>query len=146
MEASKPTRPAQCSQSMPPREMSQPPLAAPIAWPAYMADELRATDAAASDGAMPTSRACCAEFEEKHPSAQGMQTSAASHTVVPSGKAAMLTAISPTPIITERGAPMRSMYFDITMFPSRPKAPNHMKNRLSAPGVMASVALKEGAK
>ena len=72
-------------------------------WLAYMADVLSATDADASAGAMPTSLACCAELVEKQPSAQGIQTTAASSRLVPSGHSNKLNAIPPRPHMTDWG-------------------------------------------
>src|SRR6185369_271877 len=134
--SSRPAKPAQCSRSMPPPAISQPPPAAPIAWPAYMAEVFRAIDPEARVGSMPTRRACCAEFEAKQPKAQGIDTSAASASVVPSGQINRLTAMAAMPAMTARDAPMRSMWRDMTMLPRKPKMPNHISSRLSWPGVM----------
>ena len=48
---------------------------------------------AASAGAMPTSRACCAELDEKQPNAHGATTSAMDTRPVPSGHTSMLSAM-----------------------------------------------------
>ena len=106
-----------------------------------MAEVLSAIDAAARAGAMPTSRACWAELDEKQPSAQGTDTSAASTRLVPSGQTSRLTAMLAMPSITALGAPMRSMWRDISTLPTKPKAPNHMNSRLSCVGVMLMLAL-----
>jgi len=98
-----------------------------MAWPAYMADEFSATLAEASAGASPTSRACCAELDEKQPSAHGMPTSTASSSEAPSGNSSRLVAMSASPVITAGPGPMRSMWRVISTLPSRPKAPKHRK-------------------
>jgi hypothetical protein len=90
---------------------------------------------------MATSRACCAELDEKQPKAQGMETNAASTRLVPIGQISRLSAIAAMPAITEREAPMRSMFRDITMVPMKPNTPNHMSKRLSSPGVIAILSL-----
>src|SRR6478736_6219544 len=105
MAATSPAKPAQCSEFMPSFAISQPPDAAPMAWPAYMADELSAIDAAARPGAMATSRACCAEFDEKQPSAHGIEINAARTRVVPSGQTNKLNAMAPMPSMMARDAP-----------------------------------------
>ena len=101
-----------------------------------MAEVFSAIEAAASAGAMATSRACCAEFEEKHPNAQGTDTTAASESVTPRGQIKRLSAIAPMPIITAREAPSRSIWRDINMLPTKPNTPNHISSRLNSPGVM----------
>ena len=134
-------RPNQCKSAMPLWAISQPPLPAPSAWPAYIAEVLSAIDAEDSAGAMPARRACCAELLEKQPSPQGTLISAASSRLLPRGHSNRLNAMLPTPHITERAAPRRSIWRDITTLPITPKAPNHANNRLNCPGVMSSTAL-----
>jgi hypothetical protein len=115
----KPASPAQLSTLIWPCAMSQPPLAAPKAWPAYMADVFKAIEPAASAGAIPTRRACCAELDEKQPKAQGTAIRAASIRLVPSGHSSRLSAMLAMPSMTDREAPMRSMLRDISTLPRK---------------------------
>ena len=131
---------------MRPCAISQPPLAAPMAWPAYIAELLSAIEAEASVGAMPARRACCAELDAKQPSPQGRMIRATSSTLVASGHSSRLKAMAPTLHITARGAPVRSILRDISTLPVKPKNPYQANKRLRSVGLNCSCCLKYGAK
>jgi len=83
-------------------------------------------------------RACCAEFDEKQPSAQGIITSAIVATLPASGQAASDSAIANRVTVTARAGPRRSMRRETSTLPSRPKAPNHRNSRLTSPALAPS--------
>ena len=121
----------QCSVPKPLAATIAPPPAAPMAWPRYMAEVFSAISAGASAGAAAPSRACCAEFDEKQPSAHGTSTAVMATTVSASGHSSRLTDMAISASVTQRAAPWRSTTRCSRMLPSSPKAPNHRNRKLT---------------
>ena len=111
----------------------------------YMADVLSAMLTLATAGAMATSRACCAELQEKQPKAQGTATAQTSAKLLAKGHSSKLAVMQPKASNTPVGAPNRSMLRDISKLPIKPKAPKTVKKIAIMPGVALNVLTKKGA-